>query len=89
MKPDTAFDRFVRASIARRRRKPRWQKLFGNFGFGFVFLGLLANMALLVGLVVLRIEPQVVYHPWWLTYGLLCCVTGWSWRFHGRDIARA
>lgn len=86
MKPNTAFDRWVRSGIARQRRKPRWQKLVGNFGFGFVFLGFVANMALFVALLVSRIEPATIYHPWWLTYGLLSCITGWSWRFHGRHI---
>ena len=88
MPPNTTVDRWVRKRIARQRRKPRWQKLVGNFGFGFVFLGFLANMVLFIAVLVLGIEPGVVYHPWWLTYGLLSGIAGFCWRYHGNYIRR-
>ena len=84
MSEDHGFDRWARDGIARQRGYPRWQKLTGNFGFGFIFVGALANMALFSALVALDQGIPTLYCPWWLIYLIVCCITGWCWRLHGR-----
>jgi hypothetical protein len=67
-----------------------WRRLIGNFGFGFIFIGALLNLALFIVVMVLSIDLQYLYQPWWPTYLLFCCIAGWSWRLHGnRHLAEA
>jgi hypothetical protein len=78
------------AGIATRAGWTRWPRVVGNFGSGFIFIGALMNLALFMVVLVFGIELQYLYKPWWLTYLLLCCVAGWTWRFHGnRHLAEA
>ena len=81
---ESRFDAWVGKRVLRYRNEPRWQRSLGNFGFGFIFLGALANLALAVVVMALEIEPQYLYRPWWLTYLLLSAITGWSWQRRGR-----
>lgn len=81
---ESKIDAWAKRSALRYRSEPPWQRSLGNFGFGFIFLGALANLALAVALMVLQIELQYLYRPWWLTYSLLSAITGWSWQRRGR-----
>jgi hypothetical protein len=83
------LDKRAKASVAREQSRPRWQKLLGNFGFGFIFVGALLNLALFVLITVLGTDFSYLYKPWWLTYVLLSCIAGWYWRLHGRSMAEA
>jgi hypothetical protein len=80
---ESRLDAWVERRVLRYRNEPKWQRSLGNFGFGFIFIGALLNLALFMVVLVLGIESQYLYQPWWLTYLLLCCIAGWSWRFHG------
>ena len=85
---ESRIDAWARRGVLRYQNEPEWRRSLGNFGFGFIFLGLLANMALAVVLTVLKIEFQYLYRPWWLTYLLLCVITGWGWQRRGRRRVR-
>jgi hypothetical protein len=89
MSTESNIDKWAKASIEREERRPRWQKLVGNFGFAFIFIGALLNCALFVILVALEIDSPYLYKPWWLTYIVLCIIAGWRWRLHGRLMAAA
>jgi hypothetical protein len=83
------LDRWAKTSVAREKARPRWQKVLGNFGFGFIFIGALLNLALFLFFLVLGAEIPLLYKPWWPTYGLVSCIAGWYWRLHGQSIAEA
>lgn len=87
MGTEHGLDKWVKASVAREQGRPRWQKNLGNFGFGFVFLGALLNLALFLFVTATGPGFPYLYEPWWLTYYLVSCITGWYWQRRARSIA--
>jgi len=54
-----------------------------NFGFGFLFLGPLANIGVFAALSTLGRTPIRV-HPWWLGPIAICVASGIVWLLQGR-----
>ena len=74
-----AFDRWVKRGVERYNNEPRWKRAIGNFGFGFIFIGALANLAVFMFVTTTTIGTAVMYQPWWPTYLGISVLTSWYW----------
>ena len=83
MSTDHWLDRWAKASIARDQSRPGWQTSIGNFGFGFIFIGALANFAVFMFAITTKIGIAIMYQPWWPTYLGLSVLAGWYWAARG------
>ena len=83
------LDSWAKASVVREEGRPRWQKILGNFGFGFIFLGAVLNLALFLLVTASGAGLSYLYKPWWLTYTLVSYIPGWYWQRRARSRAEA
>lgn len=77
------FDQWASRRVERYNNEPNWQRALGNFGFGFIFIGALANLAVFMFAITTVFGSDVLYHPW-PTYLVLNAFAGVYWVVRGR-----
>ena len=86
---ESAIDRWAKRGVARYNSEPRWQRNFANFGFGFIFIGMLLNMAVFMTVLATSAAIDVIYEHWWATYLVFSCLAGLYWAARGRKLHTA
>lgn len=64
--------------VENRKPKPEQNSEFANYGFGFIFIGFIANI-ILFGISAKFDIINYIYNPWWLGYLAISAIFGFCW----------